>query len=145
MNISEFSLKRPVTVVVVMLILLTIGIISFTKLPLELMPEISFPSLSVYASYPSSSPKEVERTITRKLEDILATLNNLKSLSSTSSSSSSRIRVEFKSGTDMDIASMEIREKIDNIKALIEEIFDHNDCPFFDTPGRHNRHPTLRC
>jgi len=121
MNLSEYSMKRPVTVIVIMLIFLTIGIISFTQLPLELMPEISFPMLMVYASYPSSSPKEVERTITRPLEDILATLENLKTLSSTSDADSSRIFIEFDSKTNMDLASMEIREKIDQIRVNLPD------------------------
>ena len=116
MNLPEFSLKKPVTVIVVMIIFLTIGIISITKLPLEMLPDTSFPGLMVYIPYPSSSPEEVERTITRHLEEILSTVNNLKNISSTSSSSDSRIRLEFENGTNMDMASMEIRDKIDQIR-----------------------------
>ena len=80
MNLPQFSLKRPVTIVVAMLVFITIGIISLTRLPLEMFPDISFPGLMVWVPYPSSSPEEVERTITRPLEDILATINNLKAL-----------------------------------------------------------------
>ena len=116
MNLPEFSLKRPVTIVVAMLIFITIGIISLTKLPLEMFPDISFPGLMVWVPYPSSSPEEVERNITRPLEDILATINNLKNLRSTSHSSSSRVFIEFENGTNMDLASMEIRDKIDQIR-----------------------------
>ncbi len=116
MNLPEFSLKRPVTVIVVMLIFVTIGIISIIKLPLEMFPDTSFPGLMVQVPYPSSSPEEVERTITRPLEDILSTVNNLKNLRSTSSSTQSRIFVEFETGTNMDVASMEIRDKVDQIR-----------------------------
>lgn len=116
MNLPEFSLKKPVTVLVVMLIFITIGIISIVKLPLEMMPDISFPGLMVMAPYPSSSPEEVERVITRPLEEILSTINNMKNISSTSSSTSSWIHLEFNSGTNMDLASMEIRDKIDQIR-----------------------------
>jgi len=116
MNLPEFSLKRPVTVIVVMLIFITIGVISLIKLPLEMFPDISFPGLMVQVPYPSSSPEEVERTITRPLEEILSTVNNLKNIRSTSSSSSSRIFVEFETGTNMDLASMEIRDKIDQVR-----------------------------
>jgi HAE1 family hydrophobic/amphiphilic exporter-1 len=90
--------------------------ISILKLPLEMMPDTSFPGLMVQIPYPSSSPEEVERTITRPLEDILATINNLENLSSTSSSSSSFIHMQFKGSTNMDLASMEIRDKIDMIR-----------------------------
>jgi hydrophobic/amphiphilic exporter-1 (mainly G- bacteria), HAE1 family len=116
LNLPEFSLKRPVTVVVAMLIFVTIGVISIIKLPLEMFPDMSFPGLMVQVPYTSSSPEEVERTITRPLEDILATVNNLKSLRSTSSSSSSRIFLELNTGTNMDMASMEIRDKIDQVR-----------------------------
>ncbi len=121
MNLPEFSIRKPVTIIVVMLVFVTIGIISMNKLPLELMPDISFPGLSVSIPYPSSSPEEVERIITRPMEDALATVNNLDSLSSTSSSSSSSIRLQFKMGTNMDLASMQIRDKIDQIRDTLPD------------------------
>lgn len=116
MNLPEFAIKRPVSVIVAMLIFITIGIISIIKLPLELMPDISFPGAMVQIPYPSSSPEEVERIITRPVEDILATINNLDSLSSTSSASSSWVHLSFKSGTNMNLATMEMRDKIDQIR-----------------------------
>ena len=87
MNLPEFSIRKPVSIIVAMLIFLTIGVISILKLPLEMMPDTSFPGLMVQISYPSSSPEEVERTITRPIEDTLSTVNNLENLSSTSSAS----------------------------------------------------------
>jgi len=116
MNLPEFSIRKPVSIIVAMLIFITIGVISILKLPLEMMPDTSFPGLNVQVPYPSSSPEEVERTITRPLEDILATVNNLESMSSTSSSSSSNIHMQFKGGTNMDLATMEIRDKIDQMR-----------------------------
>jgi len=116
MNLPEFAIRKPVSVIVAMLIFITIGVISIVKLPLEMMPDTTFPGLMVQIPYPSSSPEEVERTITRPLEDILATVNNLESISSTSSSSSMWIHMEFKGGTNMDLATMQIRDKIDQIR-----------------------------
>ncbi|MCP5053439.1 MAG: efflux RND transporter permease subunit [bacterium] len=116
MNLSEFSLKKPVTVVVVMLVFITIGIISIIKLPLEMMPDTSYPGLMIQVPYRSSSPEEVERTITRRLEEKLATLNNIKNIRSYSSNSSARVFLEFETGTDMDVSSMEIRDKIDQVR-----------------------------
>jgi HAE1 family hydrophobic/amphiphilic exporter-1 len=121
MNLPEFSIRKPVSIIVVMLVFVTIGIISLIKLPLEMMPDISFPGLMVQVSYPSSSPEEVERIITRPLEDALATVNNLDSLSSTSSSSSSNIHMQLKMGTNMDLASMQIRDKIDQIRDTLPD------------------------
>ncbi len=116
MNLPEFAIRKPVTIIVAMLIIITIGVISILKLPLEMMPDTSFPGLMVQVSYPSSSPEEVERVITRPMEDRLATINNLESFSSTSSSSSSSIHMQFKTGTNMDLATMEIRDKIDIVR-----------------------------
>ena len=116
MNLPEFSIKKPVSVIVGMLIFITIGIISIIKLPLEMMPDTSFPGLMVQIPYPSSSPEEVERIITRPIEDILATVNNLETISSTSSASSANIHMDFKGGTNMDLATMQIRDKIDQIR-----------------------------
>jgi HAE1 family hydrophobic/amphiphilic exporter-1 len=137
MNLPEFSIRKPVSIIVAMLIFITIGVISILKLPLEMMPDTTFPGLMVQIPYPSSSPEEVERTITRPLEDILATVNNLDTLSSTSSSSSSRIHLQFKGGTNMDLVTMQIRDKIDQIRDQlpddIENIrirrFSFNDRP----------------
>lgn len=124
MNLPEFAIKKPVSIIVAMLIFITIGVISILKLPLEMMPDTSFPGLMVQIPYPSSSPEEVERIITRPLEDILATINNLESLSSTSSSSSSFIHMQFKSGTNMDLATMEIRDKIDLVRNDLPDDID---------------------
>ncbi|HDT14017.1 MAG TPA: efflux RND transporter permease subunit, partial [Candidatus Aminicenantes bacterium] len=137
MNLPEFAIKKPVTVIVVMLVFLTIGVISLVRLPLEMMPDTSFPGLMVQVPYPSSSPEEVERVITRPIEDILATINNLDTLSSTSSASSANINLQFKMGTNMDLASMQIRDKIDQIRGDlprdVEQIrirrFSMNDRP----------------
>ena len=116
MNLPEFSIRKPVSIIVAMIIFITIGVISIQKLPLEMMPDISFPGLMVQVPYPSSSPEEVERIITRPLEDILATINNLESFSSTSSASSCNIHMQFHGGTNMDLATMEIRDRIDQLR-----------------------------
>ena len=126
MNLPEFSIRKPVTIIVAMLIFITIGVISILKLPLEMLPDTSFPGLMVQVSYPSSSPEEVERVITRPLEDRLATINNLESFSSTSSSSSSNIHMQFKGGTNMDLATMEIRDKIDQMRDQLAAVLINN-------------------
>ena len=144
MSLPVFAIKRPVTIIVAMVIFLTIGVISLLKLPLEMMPDTSFPGLNVQVPYPSSSPEEVERSITRPLEDVLATVNNLDSYSSTSSSSSSSIQMQFKPGTNMDMASMQIRDKIDQVRDTlpddIENIrirrFSMNDRPVVGSTWR---------
>ncbi len=108
-----------------MIIFVTIGMISLKRLPLEMFPDISFPGLMVIIPYPSSSPEEVERTITRPIEDILSTVNNLKSLRSMSSATQARMFIEFNTGTDMDLTSMEIRDKLDQVRDKLPDDLEY--------------------
>ena len=121
MSFAEYSVKRPVTVLMVVISIVVLGLVSLQRLPLELLPEFSSDSLSVSASYPSSSPTETERDITRPLEEALSTLNHLDTIESTSSGSSSEVRLEFKEGTDMNMVSLEIRDRIDQVRGLLPE------------------------
>ncbi len=116
MNLSRFSVHRPVAVLMATLSILVLGFLSLQRLPLKQMPEISFAMLSVNVDYPSSSPEEVEQNITRPLEEVLSTLDNLESINSTSSGSRSTLRLEFAQGTDMDLMSLDIRDRIDQVR-----------------------------
>lgn len=116
MSIAEFSVNRPVTTIMIMVSVVVLGVISYTKMPLMFLPDMSFPSLNVSVPYPSSSPDEVERLIARPLEDAFGTLSNLKSMESTSGANDARVRIEFEAGTDMDLASMEVRDRIDQTR-----------------------------
>ena len=98
MSIAEFSVNRPVTTIMIMVSVVVLGVISYTKMPLMFLPDMSFPSLNVSVPYPSSSPDEVERLIARPLEDAFGTLSNLKSMESTSSANDARVRIEFEAG-----------------------------------------------
>lgn len=115
MNLSKFSVLRPITILMVTLSILVLGLLSLQRLPLKQLPEFSSSRLSVNVSYPSSSPEEVERNITRPLEEALSTLDNLEGMSSTSSNNSSNVRLEFKQGTNMDLTFLAIRDRIDQV------------------------------
>ena len=116
MKLAEFAVARPITMVMATLSMIVLGVISLTRLPLESFPSISSLGVNVNVSYPSSSPEEVERDITRPLEESLALLGNIDRISATSTSSNSSVRVEFKAGTDMDIATMEVRERVEAVR-----------------------------
>ncbi|MEE8585446.1 MAG: efflux RND transporter permease subunit [Acidobacteriota bacterium] len=116
MQLAEHSVLRPVTVLMATLSVLVLGYISLGRLPLTLMPEFESSTVSVNVSYPSSSPEEVERNITRPLEEVLGTLESLERVQSTSSSTGSNIRLEFLPGTDMDLMSLDIRDRIDQVR-----------------------------
>ena len=116
MNISEYSVKRPVTVLMATISVLVLGYIALTRLPLALLPEMSSSHLRVQVDYPSSSPEEIERIISRPLEEYLSTLDGLESISTYSRTSGSNVSLEFRDGMDMDMASLEVRDRIDQAR-----------------------------
>ncbi len=121
MKFADYSVHRPITVSMVVLSVIVLGLISLRRLPLALMPDISSSSLSVFASYPSSSPGEVERDITRPLEEVLSTLNHLDKIQSNSSGTGSNVRLEFKSGSNMDLVALEVRDKLDQVRGRLPD------------------------
>ena len=124
MKISEFSLKRPVTTVMITLSMILLGLVSLDRLPLESFPTISSSGIRVSVSYNSSSPEEVQRRIVLPLEEKLGTLNNIEEITSSSSRNGASVRVNFKAGTDMDLANMEMRERVDLARADLPEDVD---------------------
>lgn len=112
MNISKFSVKRPVTTLMFMLIVILLGVVSFTMIPLDLYPSMEVPVALVMVQYPNTAPEEIETLISKPIEQQLATVENLKSLTSISSEGSSLVVAEFEYGTNMDFASLEMREKV---------------------------------
>jgi HAE1 family hydrophobic/amphiphilic exporter-1 len=121
MKLSEFSVNRPVTTVMATLSVVILGFVSVGRIPLESFPSISSSGITVTATYPSSSPEEVEREITLPLESSLATLSNIDQISSTSSGNSASVRVDFNVGTDMDLATMEVRDRVDQVRGLLPD------------------------
>jgi hydrophobic/amphiphilic exporter-1 (mainly G- bacteria), HAE1 family len=121
MTISEFSIHKPISTIMVALSFLVIGAISLTRLPLEYAPDLSWPTMYVNVSYPSSSPDEVQRAITRPVEEVMATLSGVKGISSRSYDSRSSIRLAFGFGTDMDMMSIQVRDRLDAVRGLLPD------------------------
>ncbi len=121
MKLTKVSIQRPVTTIMIMLIVILLGAISITRLPVDLFPNMSLPYAVVLTSYDGAGPREIETLLTRPLEGQLGTVSNLKSVSSTSSNGSSMVMLEFNEGTDMDFATLDIREKIDMIKGFLPD------------------------
>jgi HAE1 family hydrophobic/amphiphilic exporter-1 len=94
------------------------------KLPVDLLPSIEYPYALVMTSYNGAGPQEIESLITKPLESVVGTVSNVKNITSTSSNGSSMIFVEFNDGTDMDVATLNMREKIDLIKGMLPEDAD---------------------
>ncbi|UCE22829.1 MAG: efflux RND transporter permease subunit, partial [Candidatus Aminicenantes bacterium] len=123
MKMSKFSVYHPIFTVMIFLIVIILGLVSFSRLPIDLMPDITYPTLSLSTSYGNASPEEMEELVTRPIEEALAAVPGVEEISSTSSEGSSSVRVSFAWGTDLEEASNDIRDRLDRIiRALPEDI-----------------------
>lgn len=112
MNISRFSIRRPVFTIVTMLFVIILGIVSLLKIPITLIPELNPPIAVVVTSYPGASPQEVNEKITKPLESSLATLPGIKRLQSTSQESANFILMEFDWSTTIDDVQQDVQQRI---------------------------------
>ena len=117
MTLAELSLKRPVTVIMVFVSMTVVGLIAAFRLPLESLPDIQVPFLAVNLPYQGSTPAEVERTVTRPVEEALATLTGVQRMNSVTRADGVNIELEFKWGQDTSVKAVEARGKIDAIRA----------------------------
>ena len=121
MILSNVSVKRPVTVLMFMLIAVLLGSISLILLPMDLFPDIEVPVAIVSVNYSGVAPEEIETLITKPIEESAASVSNLKEISSFSREGSSIVIVQYEYGTDMDFAALELREKVDMIKGFLPD------------------------
>ena len=116
MNITDFALKRPVTVMVIFTCFAAIGVIASRLLPLEYFPDIEFPFIQVQVDYQGSSPEEVERLITKPIEESLATLSGVKRMNSTSDANQSQVFLQFDWGENVSVKEVQVLDKVDAIR-----------------------------
>ena len=114
--ISKFSVKKPYTVIVAVVLVIILGIVSFTKMTTDLLPSMELPYAIVMTTYQGASPETVETTITKPVEQSMATISNIKEVNSISSENMSMVVLEFEGDTDMNAVSLDMREKLDMIK-----------------------------
>ncbi len=124
MNLPDFAIRRPVTTLMVTLIAVLLGIIAFIQIPVDLMPEIVYPTLSVQATYEGVAPEEMETLVTRPLEEAFAAAPGVEEITSTSTEGQSFVRVGFEYGTDLDEAANELRSRLDRRRRLLPEEMD---------------------
>ena len=113
MRVVDFSLRRRVTVSMAAVALLLFGTVAFTRLPLNLMPDLSYPSLTVETRLPGAAPGEVEALITRPIEELVGIAGGVQRLTSVSRPGISQVTLEFGWGRDMDFAALDVRQKLD--------------------------------
>ena len=115
--LGKFSVKKPYTVLVAVILAVVLGVVSFTKMSTDLLPNISLPYIIVMTTYPGASPETVEMAVTKPVESSMATVSNIKEISSVSSENYSMVILQFEQSADMNAASLEIRENLDQIKS----------------------------
>ena len=116
MSILKFPLDRPVTTIMLFVGIALLGLISWTKLPQELFPSLAYPQISIVTKYEGAGPEEAEKLISKIIEESAGTVKNIKRVSSISKEGMSIVICDFRWGTDMNFAALDVREKIDLIK-----------------------------
>ncbi|MHC1760435.1 MAG: efflux RND transporter permease subunit [Negativicutes bacterium] len=115
MVVSRFSTRHPVTVLMAVLAVLVLGVLAYGQLRVDLMPNIASNHIVVQTSMDNTSPEEIENLITRPIEETVTRVNNVAKISSSSFQGKSMVDIEFKWGTDIDIAVSDVRSRIDRI------------------------------
>jgi HAE1 family hydrophobic/amphiphilic exporter-1 len=121
MNIASGPVKRPVLTFVVFFIVVVLGVVSLSRLSIDLMPEITYPTISVITDYGNVGPQEMEELVTRPIEEALAAVQGVEEINSTSTEGRSMVRVSFAWGTDLDVAANDIRDRIDRALGRLPE------------------------
>ncbi|HOW85798.1 MAG TPA: efflux RND transporter permease subunit [Candidatus Aminicenantes bacterium] len=124
MKLPEFSVKKKVTTSMMAMILVVLGVISFTRLGLDFFPDLEFPTVSVITSYAGASSEDIENVLTRPLEQLVSSVNRVKKVTSQTSEGVSVISVEFEWGTNLDFAAQDIRDQIGLYKQYLPEEAD---------------------
>ena len=121
MKLPDLAIRRPVFATVIFLILSLLGAISFMRLPVDLMPDITLPTITVSTSYDGVGPEEMEELVTIPLERALSSTPSVKEMTSTSSEGSSQVRLSFEWGTNLESATDDVRTRVDRARGSLPE------------------------
>ena len=119
--LSKFSVKKPYTVVVGIVLIIILGIVSFRDMTVDLLPSMNLPYAIVMTTYPGASPEEVEEIVTKPVEQTMATVSNIKNIQSISSENASTVMLKFEQTANMDSVTIEMRENLDQISGFWPE------------------------
>jgi len=132
MNISAFAVRRRVLTLMAALIVLLVGVVALTRLSIDLMPDITYPTLSIRTNYENASPEEIEELITRPVEGAMSAVPGVEQVTSVSAEGVSNVRVTFAWGTDLDAAANDIRDRLDRILPRLPDDVDRPRLRKFD-------------
>lgn len=119
--LSRYSVKRPYSVAVGVILIAILGYLSFTNMKTDLLPDMTLPYAVVYTTYPGASPEEVETIVTRPVEQAMATISNIESVSSVSAENISTVILQFAQSANMDAVTIEMRESLDQIEGYWDD------------------------
>lgn len=117
---SHFSVKKPYTVIVSIILCLLLGVVSFSKMTTDLLPKIELPYVVIYTSYPGATSEKVEKTVTDVIESAVATSSGIKNITSTSSDSTSMVVLQYEDDTNMDSVLVDLNSKINMVKGYFD-------------------------
>ena len=124
---AKFSVKKPLTIFVVVIAILVLGVVSYSKMTPDLLPNMDFPYVLIMTTYPGASPEKVEAEVTKPMEQSMATLEHIKSISSSSAENYSMVILEFENGVNLDTIGVDIQQ---NISALQGDWSDTVAAPY---------------
>jgi len=119
-RLIEIATERRVTIVMVTIAVLLFGLVSLSRLSVNLLPDLSYPTLTIRTELPGAAPVEVENLLTKPIEEAVGVIRNVRLVRSVSRSGQSDVTLEFSWGTDMDIAGVDVREKVDILELPLE-------------------------
>ena len=137
MNLPTLSVRRPITTAMILVSILLVGGIAFYRLPLAFLPSLDAPFMFVQIPYPNSHPRQIEKEITKPVEEILSTLSGVKKLNSTTDADGAQFFMEFTWGQEIDVIRMKVSEKMDQVEPTLPSdigpilifSFNTNDIP----------------
>ncbi|HKY20734.1 MAG TPA: efflux RND transporter permease subunit [Vicinamibacterales bacterium] len=121
MSIPRIAIARPVTMFMISAIIILLGLISVTRLPVDLLPDVTYPTVTVRVGYPGVGPQEIEQLITRPIEQAVGAVAGLEQINSTSQEGSSIVRLSFAWGTDLSEAMDDLRTRLDRVRGRMPE------------------------
>jgi len=120
MNLVDIAVKRPVTVWMFTLAVILFGMVSLSRLAINLLPELSYPTLTIRTDYVGAAPGEIEQLVSKPIEEAIGVVKGVRTVTSASKAGQSDVVLEFNWGTAMDLASLEVREKLDVLQLPLD-------------------------
>lgn len=132
MNFARGPVNRPILTTIFFMVIITLGIVAFSRLSIDLMPEVTYPTISVITEYGNVGPQEMEELVTRPIEEAVAAVQGVEEISSTSTEGRSQVRVAFAWGRNLDVAADDIRDRIDRALSRLPEDIERPAIRKFD-------------